>query len=464
MSKSNASTTKLLLFWLWLLSTVTVSVTFRLWFLPSAYGNTCKSSELEQSIEQFQEVQKLQSAKDTLKQCGEASVIPLIDALSDRNKTIRINAAQVLGAIGAEAHPAIPILLATGQDDGNVVVRHNALQALALIGEDLKSQADSLTGWQIREIKILENLVQKLDQALKDLEKDKTEWQTKTEGLEALRLTRNGLQSKLASLTALPSYRVRVWIQGNPLVWLLLLLLVGGIVIWCLKGLPIRYRERILNLLKPIIIFLPQGLTIYGALEEVLNASDLRVSTKFVRISKFVRRDGSSFSNEQYPKGFRVFMQISHNGLGKKTIALDHMEIKIENYEEYIKIEDSKKEATDYDYRQKGEAKIGAGTYPPREFRLLLSGLEPELACWTIDLEKGKIVKARSKNLLDTGREEQNFRITPEQKESDIETINGRVKAKKPGKYRVKFCFYYNVNGEKRSQETESAEIIYKGD
>lgn len=457
MRKTRTSTIKLLLFLLWGLSTAIVTVMFPVWLIPSAHGQTCKVSNLYQKVEQFRDRQKLQLAKDILNQCGEASVVPLVDALSDRNKTIRINAAQVLGAIGAEAHPAIPILLATGQDDGNLEVRHSALQALALIGQDLKIQADSLTGWQIEEIQILQNLVQGIDQTLGILEKDKTEWQTKAEDLEALRLARNGLQSKLDRLTTLPSYQVRGWIKNN--LWVLFLLLIGCIVISTVKILPIRYRERILNFFAPIFPLLESipfiGKTTIEALEKVLKASDLKYELlELNHLDGYPILEHHSDGKPIYTKGFHINMKLYHNGQGKELITIYRMEIKIEDYQLNA----------DYTYQQKGEKLIGAGPGEEHEFSILLSGLSPGKANWITDIKKGEFVQARSTNILDTPGGIYKFQLTAQQTADDSEYIKGNIVAQERGLYRVRFYFSYEVDGEKRSQETASYYIYHKGD
>lgn len=63
---------------------------------------------------------------------GEESIDPLIDALSNRKKNIRLHAATLLGAIGDEK--AIPALIDTLKDN-NKLVRREASTALSRMGE-----------------------------------------------------------------------------------------------------------------------------------------------------------------------------------------------------------------------------------------------------------------------------------------------------------------------------------------
>ncbi|ADC46885.1 HEAT repeat-containing protein [Methanobrevibacter ruminantium M1] len=64
---------------------------------------------------------------------GEEAVCPLIEALGQRNKDIKIGAAQVLAAIGDKR--AIPALVAT-LGDRNKLVRREASTALTTMGDE----------------------------------------------------------------------------------------------------------------------------------------------------------------------------------------------------------------------------------------------------------------------------------------------------------------------------------------
>ena len=227
------------------LSTVATLTTLPLVLVTASYGQICPPVSLRQAVEQLQNDPKRLEAQKTLTQCGEASVKPLATALSEPNATIRLYAAQTLGQIGWEAKSAVPALLSASQEDSDLQVRSNAVQALNAIAQSGQTQSDQWQGWQIREIQDLKDLKQQLDTVLFALEKDKKDWATKSKDLEALRLTRNGLQTQLNSLTDQPIYKATSWAQSNPwiagagLLGLVLISTYGGIFllrpIWLLK-------------------------------------------------------------------------------------------------------------------------------------------------------------------------------------------------------------------------------------
>ncbi len=228
-----------------LLSTAATLITLPLVLVTASYGQICPPSFLRQTVEQLQNAPKRADAQKTLTQCGEASVKPLANALSEPSATIRLYAAQTLGHVGWAAKSAVPALVSASQEDSDLQVRSNAVQALNTIAQSGQTQSDQWQSWQIREIQDIKDLKQQLDTVLSTLEKDKQAWATKAKDLETLRLTRNRLQTQLNSLTAQPTYQVMSWVQGHPwiagagLLGLLLVSGYGGIFllrpIWLLK-------------------------------------------------------------------------------------------------------------------------------------------------------------------------------------------------------------------------------------
>lgn len=228
-----------------LLSTVATVIALPLVLATASYGQICPPVFLMQAVEQLQNAPKRSEAQKSLTQCGEASVKPLANALSEPNATIRLYAAQTLGQIGWAAKSAVPALVSASDEDSDFQVRSKAIQALNAIAQSSQTQSDQWQGWQVREIQDLKDLKQQLDTVLSTLEKDNQAWATKAKDLETLRLTRNRLQTQLNSLTAQPTYQVMSWVQGHPwiggagLLGLLLVSGYGGIFllrpIWLLK-------------------------------------------------------------------------------------------------------------------------------------------------------------------------------------------------------------------------------------
>ncbi|UBF28554.1 SUMF1/EgtB/PvdO family nonheme iron enzyme [Kovacikia minuta CCNUW1] len=228
-----------------LLSTVANLTTLPLVLATASYGQICPPVSLRQAVEQLQNNQKRPDAQKSLTQCGEASVKPLTNALSEPNVTIRLYAAQTLGQIGWEAKSTVPALASASQEDSDLQVRSKAVQALNAIAQSSQTQSDQWQGWQVREIQDLKDLKQQLDTVLFTLEKDKQAWATKAKDLETLRLIRNRLQTQLNSLTDQPIYQATSWAQSNPwiagagLLGLVLVSTYGGIFllrpIWLLK-------------------------------------------------------------------------------------------------------------------------------------------------------------------------------------------------------------------------------------
>jgi len=209
------------------LPTVTMLTALPLLWATGSYGQSCTSDSLKQAIEQLQNSQNRSKAQTTLAQCGEVAVQPLASALS-ADATTRLYAAETLGKIGWEANSAVSDLVSMSRSDRNLQVRSKAVLALSAIAQDGRANADQWQGWQAGKIQELQDLDQQLDKLLAELKQDDQDWAGKANDLEALRLARNALPSKLRALTEQPSYQAVSWGQSNP--WIVLIGL-GGVVV-----------------------------------------------------------------------------------------------------------------------------------------------------------------------------------------------------------------------------------------
>ncbi|WNZ21908.1 SUMF1/EgtB/PvdO family nonheme iron enzyme [Leptolyngbya sp. NK1-12] len=228
-----------------LLLTVTVLATIPLVLAPVNREPACDSNTLDQAVEQLADDQKRTDAQSRLEQCSAASAKSLAFALNADTAAMRVAAAKTLGQIGWEAKSAVPALVSVSQEDSDLQVRSEAVRALSAIGRDSQSYSDQLRGWQTGEISDLQVLQQQLNTVLAALEKDQRTWPTKAADLDALRRTRNVLQTQWQNLTDQPSYQVVSWVQAYPwiaaagLLGLVLISSYGGIFllrpIWLLK-------------------------------------------------------------------------------------------------------------------------------------------------------------------------------------------------------------------------------------
>jgi formylglycine-generating enzyme required for sulfatase activity len=221
-----------------LLPTVTILTTLPL-LVATSYGQTCDRNSLDTAIEQLQDNQKRSNAQTVLQQCGEESVRPLASALSVDVATTRLYAAETLRRMGWEAKAAFPELVAASQEDSDLQVRNKAIQALSAIGQDSKTHADQLQGWQTGEIQDLQDLQKQMDTVITVLEKDKQDWATKAKDLETLRLAHNALKTELRHLTHRQDYQVASWGQSHP--WIVLIG-VGAIAVATVYGTIFRLR------------------------------------------------------------------------------------------------------------------------------------------------------------------------------------------------------------------------------
>jgi hypothetical protein len=190
----------------------------------------CTSDALKQAVAQLQDRQRRAGAQKKLQQCGETAVKPLTDALNNPVAITRLYAAQTLGQIGWEAKATVPELVAVSREDRNLSVRSQAILALSAIAQSSQTQADQLQWWQLKEIHDRQDLQQQLDKLLAALETDKTNWNTKAQDVESLRLRRNALQTKLRDLTDRPTYQIVSWVQKNP--WIA----AGGVLLVVMLG------------------------------------------------------------------------------------------------------------------------------------------------------------------------------------------------------------------------------------
>jgi hypothetical protein len=202
------------------LPVVAVLVVFPLLPAMASNGKPCDRPSLNQAIEQLLANQQRADAQQTLKRCGNAAVQPLAAALS-ADATTRLYAAETLGQIGWEAKSAVADLVLVSQGDRDLAVRSKAVLALSAIGRDGTVHSQQLKGWQTGDIQDLQNLLQQLNSVFAALEQDQSDWTTKADDLETLRLTRNALQTQLRSLTAQPTYQALSWGQNHP--WIVLI-------------------------------------------------------------------------------------------------------------------------------------------------------------------------------------------------------------------------------------------------
>jgi hypothetical protein len=215
---------------LWL-PTLPLLTSLSLLFVTASYGLSCDPTALVRVIEKLPDQRQRASAQQELEDCEAAAVDPLKDALTSSNKTIRLYAAESLGKIGWEAKLAVSNLVLVSQEDTDLQVRSKAILSLSAIAKDSKAQSDQFLGWQIVEIQTLQDLGQNLDRLSEALKKDKTDWKTKKDDLETLRLARNDLNNRLQKLTDQPAYRFLSLVQSHP--WVLgtglVLIVVGSI-------------------------------------------------------------------------------------------------------------------------------------------------------------------------------------------------------------------------------------------
>jgi formylglycine-generating enzyme required for sulfatase activity len=197
-------------------STVTLLIFVPLLVATASYGQACDVNALNQAIERLQEDENRADAQTRLQQCGALAVSPLRTALNGDDAMLRLYAAETLGKVGWEAKSAVPELVLVSQSDRDLAVRSSAVQALSAIGRNSQVYSSQWRGWQTGEIQALQSFQQDLIAVLTALEKDRRDWTTKAEDLDALRRTRNALQTQLRDLTNQPSYRVVTWVQRYP--------------------------------------------------------------------------------------------------------------------------------------------------------------------------------------------------------------------------------------------------------
>ncbi len=172
------------------------------------------------------------NAQKELERCEESAVEPLMKALDySSNSTTRLYAVESLGKIGWQAKLAVSNLVSVSQEDSDLQVRSKAIRSLSAIAQDSQAHSDDLNGWQLGEIRALQDLHEKLKNVLEAVKKDKTDWESKKADVETLRLARSALQNRLRNLTDQPTYQAVSWAQSHP--WVLgtglILITVGSV-------------------------------------------------------------------------------------------------------------------------------------------------------------------------------------------------------------------------------------------
>jgi formylglycine-generating enzyme required for sulfatase activity len=220
----------------WLLPSMTILAIAPL-IATASYGRSCTPNAVQQTVEELLDNQKRPTAQKALIQCGEASVTPLAESLSNPDVKMRLYAVQTLGQIGWDAEAAVSSLVLAIREDADTQIRHEAAIALNQIVRGSESYLKQLQGWQIQDIKLLIDLQTQLREAQKALAEDKPDWTTKAADRETLRLLNRFLDDRLNPLTEQPTYRILSWGQANP--WIVLmgagtiaLVTAYGVVFW----------------------------------------------------------------------------------------------------------------------------------------------------------------------------------------------------------------------------------------
>ncbi|MFN6565630.1 SUMF1/EgtB/PvdO family nonheme iron enzyme [Dendronalium sp. ChiSLP03b] len=227
------------------LKAVIVSLSLPLLFSSNVQAQDCTQVKIRAKIEQFKDDKTLKSAREAVVQCGEFGVPFLAEALSNSNAATRGNTAYALGKIGWSAQKAVPDLVEALSDDDKAV-RSNAVRALIAIGRSAQQRANTLSELDLGTAQELEVLKQHMEKALSHLKDNPKEWANQKQEQQELRLTRNGLKTKVVQLQARTLYRSVQWVNKNSWIWLPLVGL-GYLGIFAIRPLWLLQLDKVLQ-------------------------------------------------------------------------------------------------------------------------------------------------------------------------------------------------------------------------
>ncbi|MFM6131767.1 MAG: SUMF1/EgtB/PvdO family nonheme iron enzyme, partial [Sphaerospermopsis kisseleviana] len=204
-------------------------------------SQSCTKQDIQSQIKLFSQPSKLQLARQSVLQCGEAAITPLIDAMSGTEAVIRVESAISLGKMKATAQDAVSALV-NALEDSEEKVRTEATSSLIEIGEAVKNEP--INFWDVEGVQKLKTIEQKLAESQKKLAADKRNWLSKDKDIENLRLINNVLTNKLSKLEENPSYQTIQWVQANPWIWLVFSGMVVYLSIFSFKPLWLLKLDR----------------------------------------------------------------------------------------------------------------------------------------------------------------------------------------------------------------------------